>query len=971
MVEEGILCDVCGVINNRKRHVGCGDCGKQYHLTCVGLKRAQADALGRWLCAVCRGVGVNPQQGLQPQRLPDFEGYLSSCRSRMRVLARIPRGAVIPVADALRRLIQEALEQKTQLRWLRLMSFCYWGVRCPDRKEGCHSSLATLVKQQVDKFISSDVLPELPMPVDLGNFNSDVRRNSEDDSGAKLRKRVAAKFVDGDVRGAVRELASSEGLAPNNEATLEALRSKHPPIPEDLSLPEPPDGNFDVIVATEEEVRRAIDSFQPGSAGGPDGLRPSHLKSLIGHAAAEAGVRLLGALTEFVNAVLRGEVPHFAVSSFFGASLCALTKKDGGVRPIAVGNTLRRLAIKVGARPLSETLGAELRPVQLGFSTKGGCEAAVHAARRYVRDCFHKRVLLKLDMRNAFNCLRRDTFLTVARSRAPGVFKLLWQAYSEPSALFYGGELLRSATGIQQGDPFGPALFSLGIDEIAREVDSEFNVWYLDDATLGDSPERVLEDVRRMLGRLSAAGLEVNSEKCELTLLHHSALEEQVSEAMFRAVLPNLRVVGGNQISLLGSPVSDFGLPEALEAKRLDLVRMVSRLELIDNHQAFVLLRNCFAIPKLQYLLRAAPAYKHETELSNFDEDLKEAVTMITNVEMDEDSWNQAALPVKLGGLGCRKASDIALPAFLSSLHSVSDLVKTILSKVNMVETSELSEAVEAWKRGGEDMVAPGVGSNDKQREWDLPAATITMKKLVVAADQVARARLLAAACRGSGAWLNAIPVPSLGTELDPDVLRVAVALRVGSRICEVHSCRCGRRMDEKGLHGLSCKFSAGRHPRHAALNDIVKRALQRAGLPSVLEPVGIDRGDGKRPDGITVFPFKNGKSLVWDCTCIDTFAESHLIGSAVAAGSAAGGAEAIKRRKYNDLSQRYLFEPIAIETTGVYGTTTAAIVAEIGRRLVEATREPRESAWFRQRLGLAIQRGNVFSILSASRESF
>ena len=37
-------------------------------------------------------------------------------------------------------------------------------------------------------------------------------------------------------------------------------------------------------------------------------------------------------------------------------------------------------------------------------------------------------------------------------------------------------------------------------------------------------------------------------------------------------------------------------------------------------------------------------------------------------------------------------------------------------------------------------------------------------------ADQVAKARLLASAHKESGAWLNAIPVPSLGPQLDPEV---------------------------------------------------------------------------------------------------------------------------------------------------------------------------------------------------------
>ena len=88
-------------------------------------------------------------------------------------------------------------------------------------------------------------------------------------------------------------------------------------------------------------------------------------------------------------------------------------------------------------------------------------------------------------------------------------------------------------------------------------------------------------------------------------------------------------------------------------------------------------------------------------------------------------------------------------------------------------------------------------------------------------------------------------------------------------------------------------------------------------------------------------------------------------------AGSAATGAEERKRRKYAALAEAYRFEPIAVETTGVYSRSTAVIQREIGRRLVRATGEPREAAWFCQNLAIAIQRGNAFSILSAGRERF
>jgi hypothetical protein len=134
------------------------------------------------------------------------------------------------------------------------------------------------------------------------------------------------------------------------------------------------------------------------------------------------------------------------------------------------------------------------------------------------------------------------------------------------------------------------------------------------------------------------------------------------------------------------------------------------------------------------------------------------------------------------------------------------------------------------------------------------------------------------------------------------------------------------------------------------------------------LEPVGIDRGDGKRPDGITVFPYKNGRSLCWDCTCVDTFAATHLNQSAVSVGSASEEAERRKRVKYSALNDRFQFEPIAVETTGVYSPSTLSLLEEMGRRMAEATGDPRETLWLKQRLGLAVQRGNSFSILFAER---
>ena len=110
-------------------------------------------------------------------------------------------------------------------------------------------------------------------------------------------------------------------------------------------------------------------------------------------------------------------------------------------------------------------------------------------------------------------------------------------------------------------------------------------------------------------------------------------------------------------------------------------------------------------------------------------------------------------------------------------------------------------------------------------------------------------------------------------------------------------------------------------------MNDLIKRALQKARLPSVLESSGLDGGDGSRPDGIRVFPFSGDRSLVWDCACVDTFAEVHLNRSVMEAGTAASSAEERKRRKNVAHAETHQIEPIAVETMGVDGWSTGDIL--------------------------------------------
>jgi len=63
------------------------------------------------------------------------------------------------------------------------------------------------------------------------------------------------------------------------------------------------------------------------------------------------------------------------------------------------------------------------------------------------------------------------------------------------------------------------------------------------------------------------------------------------------------------------------------------------------------------------------------------------------------------------------------------------------------------------------------------------------------------------------------------------------------------------------------------------------------------------------------------------------------------------------KEEKYVDLGARYIFEPIAIETLGVFNTSAHHLLDDHGRRISENTGEARETSFLYQRISILVQR--------------
>ncbi|XP_055347675.1 uncharacterized protein LOC129594849 [Paramacrobiotus metropolitanus] len=471
-----------------------------------------------------------------------------------RITRRVPHGARRAVAASFEKAIKNAVHHNDEQHWVTLLSFASQVLAVPESPDGARKvSLATLMKQAVADYESGTKRP-------LSRRKKKKPKKPKDPNGDLVR-RVGIKIDDGDCSGAVRILMSTDAIAETSREVLDIMADKHPQSP----LPDRPGVTASTPSVTADEVRHAILSFRRGSAAGPDGLLPQHLLDMLGKVQDDVSASFCKSLAQLLDIIIQGNIPDSVRPYFFGAKLIALRKKDGGLRPIAVGNTLRRLTAKVICRRVKGRSTAALQPSQLGFGINGGAEAIVHSAREFLSsDPDQVKVLLKIDLKNAFNCISRATVMEVASVHLPEYANYLYACYGHYSELYLDDEVLSSQSGIHQGDPLGPLLFSLGILPFTSKLKATFNAWFLDDGTLGGSVETVAADFQTVIDTAHASGLSVNMSKCEIFVCGGSCVEREAAVKTFLDRFPTVSVAAPENLCLLGAPLTKNGITSTI-----------------------------------------------------------------------------------------------------------------------------------------------------------------------------------------------------------------------------------------------------------------------------------------------------------------------------------------------------------------------------------------------------------------------
>ena len=333
-----------------------------------------------------------------------------------------------------------------------------------------------------------------------------------------------------------------------------------------------PSARADLI--TETIVETVIREFKKGTAS--RGLRPQHLVDALN---SEARTQILTQITKTVRFL--AEAPIVFAPFLSGASLTALDKtKDDvfDVRPIASGEVLRRIVAKCLCATQKASAGKYfVAGGQFGVACEAGMERVIYHTRSVVQreTCGQAAVepeqeglvlehehmentpkldfvILKVDLKNAFNRVSRYHILRLVKLKFPALARwVTWTYGNDDPFLWFRGGMLHSQEGVQQGDPLGPLLFSMVIQQLVDAIRVAcprlaLNCWYLDDGVLAGKAADVLKALHIIQTLGPDLGMDLNLKKNELVKFDHTD-DDFPPECMHFY----------RNFNLLGSPIGD------------------------------------------------------------------------------------------------------------------------------------------------------------------------------------------------------------------------------------------------------------------------------------------------------------------------------------------------------------------------------------------------------------------------------
>jgi len=646
---------------------------------------------------------------------------------------------------------------------------------------------------------------------------------------SQLSRSFSNLMFTGRIKAALRLLSDSsttvkplslDDVLPSGKSVRQVLEDKHPsnrPVAARAVLPcDPLSVNAPIIFEEIDACLIRKMALRCTGAHGPSGLTASEWKQLCS-SFGTASDDLCSAVAAATRRLCVCYVDPSCLSAFVACRLIALDKCPG-VRPIGIGETVRRIMSKAILAVLKFDILQAAGCSQLCAGQDSGCEAAIHAVRELFT-CPDTEAVLLIDASNAFNSLARQTTLLNIQQLCPPFSIPLINTYRSPVELFVGGESIFSTEGTTQGDPMGMPMYALGVLPLIHKLDahSVTQIWYADDACACGS----LQDLRHWYDDLVSLGPSygyfINASKCHLILKNTSTASTDLFQGTGVTVCRDGR-------RYLGSAIGTDEFVEAYISNQVqtwhDELSLLTDIAKSQPHAAFSAYIHGFE-SRWTFLCRTTPSISHL--FADLDSLINTRfLPLLTEQPPTNDVLRQLlSLPIREGGLGLMEPSKVADYHYSNSVKVTAPLVSLLTHKSS---TSVLNVHDETLA------IKQDVHRTNRKLMSDKFDATYTqlttsLKKCVDMARE-----------KGASSWLSAIPIRKHGYALHKCAFTDAICFRYGWRPANLPTnCVCGKPFTIE--HSLSCSFGGFPTIRHNEIRDVTANLLTQVCSNVQIEP--------------------------------------------------------------------------------------------------------------------------------------